>query len=79
MAGWETRTRTITRREWVVPLKYNSSNDHSELLGAIYAARDVRAANLGVNVGNLSDDALMVSATDDEIVIWFETDEVTDR
>lgn len=79
MATWTTRTRTITRREWVVPM-YSGSTDHAQVLGAIHAAREARAdLTPGMRGTGLSDDAVMVSNGDDEIVVWFETDEVTGR
>lgn len=80
MATWTTRIRTITRHEWVVPM-YSGSNDHAQLLQAIHEARRARAEQLTgtryATEANLSDDAVMVSAGDDEIVIWYETDVVT--
>lgn len=80
MATWMTRIRITTRHEWVVPMR-NGSNDHAQLLQAIHAARAARAArDRAVSPDRLSDDAVMVSiGDDDEIVLWFETDEVNDR
>lgn len=81
MATWTTQTRTITRREWIVPM-YSGSNDHAQLLQAIHAARQA-CANARVhhphgNPDDLSDDAVMVSVGDAEIVLWFETDRIKD-
>lgn len=69
MATWTTRTRTTTRREWIVPM-YGGQNDHAQLLQAITAAREDYARMYGES--ELSDDAVMVSVGDAEIILWFE-------
>lgn len=72
MASWTTRTRTITRREWVVPLR----TDHAQLLQAIHAARTAcigeRVRHPHGDPDSLSDDAVMVESDGEEIIIWFE-------
>lgn len=69
MATWTTRTRTTTRCEWIVPM-YGGQNDHAQLLQAIHAAREDYARLFGKS--QLSDDAVMVSVGDAEIILWFE-------
>lgn len=83
MATWGTRTRRITRREWVVPM-YSGASDHTQLLQALYDARQARArVKAGYGEGelvdvkiDLCDTDLMVSVGDDEIVIWYQTEQI---
>lgn len=70
MATWYSRERTTTRREWIVPM-YGGQNDHVQLLQAVTAARNDYASQYGTD-RPLSDDAVMVSVGDSEIILWFE-------
>lgn len=72
MATWFTRERTTTRREWIVPM-YGGQNDHAQLLQAVHAARQAYRDQYGIDrTTSLSDDTVMVSVGDSEIILWFE-------
>jgi hypothetical protein len=72
MATWFTRERTTKRREWIVPM-YSGQNDHAQLLQAISAAREAYCDQYGIGrAQSLSDDTVMVSVGDAEIILWFE-------
>lgn len=70
MASWSTRTRTITRHEWVVPL-HDGQCVYADLMGAVHAAESELAADTHTSLEDLTDDALMIQPHGEEIIVYY--------
>ncbi|MFN2636844.1 MAG: hypothetical protein ABR585_07455 [Gemmatimonadaceae bacterium] len=68
MAQYSSRTVTVTRREWFVPVNTN----HNEFLKAYTAAATAYREARGMDPNaDLFDDALWITSDGEEIVIHF--------
>lgn len=72
MASYGTRKKVIQRFEWYVPI-YDRGACWTEVEKALTAAaREYRIQRGWAEGVGLSDDAILFSCGDDEILIWFE-------
>lgn len=82
MADYETRTVVTTRREFVLQHGYRKPIPWVEISKVMAGIRNELISAQGHLVAgksySISDDAVMVTATDEEIIFYYETEERRD-